>query len=172
MAVQRIYNPGQNSFQHLRTNDGNRTNSQDCHRKTSSPLSPRINVGLKSEIQIWLGTNDHQYWFGGGGGAWFSIYRRKFGVSKFPGGMPRTPLYISREFGTRSIHPRSSSTFKILATSHNMRISCIIELFCHCIEQILQTLETCNIQKCSKEQFIKVVIIFFQISIISLALFL
>ena len=42
------YNPGQNSFEHLLTNDGNRTNSQDCHRKTSSP---RTNVGLKSEMQ-------------------------------------------------------------------------------------------------------------------------
>ena len=31
------YNPGQNSFGHLRTNDGNRINSQHCHRKTSSP---------------------------------------------------------------------------------------------------------------------------------------
>ena len=36
-----IYNPDQTSFEHLRTNDGNRTNSsQDCHRKTSSPSPP------------------------------------------------------------------------------------------------------------------------------------
>ena len=36
--------------------------------KRPPPSPPRTNVGLKSEMQTWPGTNDHQHWFGGGGG--------------------------------------------------------------------------------------------------------
>ena len=59
LSVFHCYNPGQNSFEHLRTNDGNHTSSQNCHRKMLSPK--RTNVGLKSEMQTWLGTNYHQH---------------------------------------------------------------------------------------------------------------
>ena len=68
--------------------------------------------------------------------------------------------------------PLSKSWLRLCSLVNNMRIPCIIEFFYHCIEQILQTLQRYNIQNYSKEQFLKVVIIFFQISIIFLALFL
>ena len=76
------YNPGQNSFEHLHTNNGNRTNSQDCHRKMSSPLSPLDQCWFEkwNANLTWYKWSSTLIWGRGGGGVWFSIYRRKFDV--------------------------------------------------------------------------------------------
>ena len=103
------YNPGQNSFEHLRTNDGNRTNYQDCHRKTSSPLPPPDQCWFEkwNANLTWYKWSSTLIWGRGGGNGfqftkiysmsrltvcqlsqWFWPGLSENGISKIIGGFP------------------------------------------------------------------------------------
>ena len=89
------YNPGQNSFEHLLTNDGNRTNSQDCHRKTSSPLSPPDQCWFEkwNANLTWCEWSSTLIW----GRGWISIYNNKFDVRI--NSTPVVPMILARIVG-------------------------------------------------------------------------
>ena len=110
-----IYNPGQNSFEHLLTNDGNRKKSQDCHRKTSSPLSPPDQCWFEkwNANLTWYKWSSTLIWVGG-----ISIYKNKFDVRI--NCTPVVPMILARIVVHLTIHTCIDVFYTIVRTRHKL----------------------------------------------------